>query len=453
MPQPIYQKRVATLFAGAKPSFRLWPLQGKTTRSCVVLQHAALCVNIRLESMTPPLPIYLDNHATTRCDPRALEAMLPYFSDIYGNAASRHHSYGAQAADAVEMAREQIAELIGASPKEIIFTSGATESDNLAIKGAAALLRRHGDHLITCQTEHHAVLDVGKRLQREGWNVTFLPVDDQGRITPVQVAAAFTPKTVLVSLMLANNEIGVVHPLAEIGRLCKERGILLHTDAAQAVGKIPVDVETLRVDLLSLSAHKIYGPKGVGALYVRRRDPAVRLEPLFDGGGHERGFRPGTLPVPLIVSFGAACALARAEMPAESARVRRLRDRLLDGLKTNIPDTVLNGPSLDERDRLPGNLNVSFPHVHGEALLMALNSLAVSSGSACTSASVEPSYVLRALGIPDDLAHASLRFGIGRYNTEEEIDFAIAEVAAAVHKLRAISPSFQLAASEALHES
>jgi cysteine desulfurase len=397
---------------------------------------------------SPRLPIYLDNHATTRCDPRVVEAMLPYFSEHYGNAASRHHRFGAEAATAVETAREQIADLVNASPKEIIFTSGATESDNLAIKGAVALLRRHGDHIVTCQTEHHAVLDVGKRLQREGWNVTFLPVDSRGRITPEQVAAALTPKTVFVSLMLANNEIGVVHPLAEIGKLCKERGIVLHTDAAQAVGKLPVDVEVLQVDLLSLSGHKIYGPKGVGALYVRRRNPAVRLEPPFDGGGHERGFRPGTLPVPMIVGLGAACSLARAEMPAEAARIRRLRDRLFSGLKEAVPDLVLNGPDLDApaNDRLPGNLNVSFPHVHGEALLMALKSLAISSGSACTSASVEPSYVLRALGIPDDLAHASLRFGVGRYNTDEEIDFAINEVAAAVTRLRAISPSFQLAA-------
>ncbi len=398
--------------------------------------------------MNQDLPIYLDNHATTRCDPRVVEAMLPYFSEIYGNPASRHHRFGEQAADAVETAREHIAELIGASAKEIIFTSGATESDNLAIKGATSLLRRHGDHLITCQTEHHAVLDVFKRLQRDGWNVTFLPVDAQGRITLEQVERAITPKTVFVSLMLANNEIGVLHPIAAIGKLCKERGILLHTDAAQAVGKLAVDVEALQVDLLSLTAHKLYGPKGVGALYVRRRNPAVRLEPLFDGGGHERGFRPGTLPVPEIVGFGAACALARLEMPAESNHVRDLRNRLYVGLKEQIPDLVVNGPNLPDGGdvRLPGNLNVSFPHVHGEALLMALKTLAVSSGSACTSASVEPSYVLRALGIGDELAHASLRFGFGRYNTEEEIDFAIGEVVAAVKRLRAISPSYALAA-------
>ena len=397
--------------------------------------------------MPPRLPIYLDNHATTRCDPRVVEAMLPFFSEIYGNPASRHHRFGEQAFDAVESAREQIAELIGASAKEIVFTSGATESDNLAIKGATSLLRRHGDHLITCQTEHHAVLDVFKHLQRDGWNVTFLPVDSQGRITVEQVQQAITPKTVFVSLMLANNEIGMVHPIAAIGKLCKERGILLHSDAAQAVGKIPVDVEALRVDLLSMTAHKIYGPKGVGALYVRRRNPAVRLEPLFDGGGHERGFRPGTLPVPEIVGFGAACSVARQEMPAEATHVRDLRDSLYAGLKDQLPDICVNGPDVfAERDiRLPGNLNVSFPHVHGEALLMALKTLAVSSGSACTSASVEPSYVLRALGIRDDLAHASLRFGVGRYNTKEEIDFAIGEVVAAVKRLRAISPSYAIA--------
>jgi cysteine desulfurase len=394
----------------------------------------------------PPLPIYLDNHATTRCDPRVVEAMLPFFSYIYGNAASRHHRFGGQAAEAVEAAREQIAALIGATPKEIIFTSGATESDNLAIKGAAPLLKPRGHHLITCQTEHHAVLDVCKRLQRDGWHVTFLPVDAKGRIAAEQVAEALRPDTVLVSLMLANNEIGVVHDIAAIGRFCKTRGVLLHTDAAQAVGKIPIDVEGLHVDLLSVSAHKLYGPKGIGALYVRRRDPAVRLEPLFDGGGHERGYRPGTLPVPLIVGFGVACSLAGAEMPAEAERLRRLRNRLYRGLKERVPDMALNGPDIDGSDRLPGNLNVSFPHVHGEALLMALRSLAISSGSACTSASVEPSYVLRAMGISDELAHASLRFGIGRYNTDEEIDFAIGEVATAVERLRAISPSFQLAA-------
>lgn len=392
------------------------------------------------------LPIYLDHHSTTPCDPRVIEAMMPYFGQQFGNAASRHHEFGRRASDAVEHAREQVADLIHASTREIVFTSGATESNNLAIKGAAALLRRHGDHLITCQTEHHAVLDVAKRLQRDGWNVTFLPVDRFGRVTPEQVADALTPTTVLVSLMWANNEIGVVHPVSAIGELCKERGILFHVDAAQAVGKIPVAVEESRVDLLSISAHKMNGPKGVGALYVRRRDPAVRLEPLFDGGGHERGFRPGTLPVPLIVGFGAAAEIASTELVIESRRTGMLRDRLWSGIRERIADAILNGPPEPFADRLPGNLNVSFPHVHGEALLMSLKSIAVSSGSACTSASVEPSYVLRALGISDDLAHASLRFGIGRYNTVEEIDFAIVEVASAVERLRAISPSHHLAA-------
>lgn len=395
--------------------------------------------------MATQSPIYLDNHATTRCDPRVVEAMLPYFSEVYGNPASRHHAFGADASQAVETARERVAELINASPKEIVFTSGATESDNLAIKGSLALLRRQGDHCVMAVTEHHAVLDVGKRLQREGWNVTFLPVDSQGRVTAQQVADALTPQTVLVSLMLANNEIGVIHPIAAIGALCKQRGILLHSDAAQAVGKIPVDVQALEVDLLSLSAHKMYGPKGIGALYVRRRNPAVRLEPLFDGGGHERGFRPGTLAVPLIVGLGMACSISRSLLDTESERVRQLRDRLFAGLTIELPDIVLNGPLLGD-DRLPGNLNVSIPHVHGEALLMALKRLAVSSGSACTSASVEPSYVLRALGRDDDLAHASLRFGVGRYNTSEEIDIAIRDVVAATVRLRSISPSFQLAA-------
>jgi cysteine desulfurase len=402
-------------------------------------------------------PIYLDNHATTRCDPRVVEAMLPFFSEHYGNAASRNHAFGWKADEAALAAREQVAELIGAAAKEIVFTSGATESDNLAIKGVAGMYRRHGDHFVTCVTEHHAVLDVCKRLEREGWKVTYLPVDSVGRVTAEQVAKALTPKTVLVSVMLANNEIGTIQPIAALGKLCKQRGVLLHTDAAQAVGKMPIDVEELGVDLLSMSAHKMYGPKGVGALYVRRRNPAVRLEPLFDGGGHERGMRSGTLPVPLIVGLGAAATLCQAELPTEPERLRRLRDRLFTRLTEEIDDVTLNGPSVGQgflpaegrrdgrqeclpHERLPNNLNVSFAQVHGEALLMALKSVAVSSGSACTSASVEPSYVLRALGVPDELAHASIRFGLGRFTTEEEIDFAADEVAKAVTKLRTLNP-------------
>ena len=394
-----------------------------------------------MNRMTPNSPIYLDNHATTRCDPRVVDAMLPYFGDFYGNAASRFHAFGEAAATAVDAAREQVAALIGATAKEIVFTCGATESDNLAIKGAAAMARSCGDHLITVQTEHHAVLDVCKRLSREGWNVTILPVDAYGQVSVQQVADAITARTALVSVMLANNEIGTIQPIARLGRLCKERGVLLHTDAAQAIGKIPVNVEELQVDLLSMSAHKMHGPKGIGALFVRRRDPAVRLEPLFDGGGHERGMRSGTLAVPLIVGFGRACEIAAAEMDDEASRIAGLRDRLQEALRRELPDCVVNG---HPTERLPGNLNISFPHVHGEALLMSMKNLAVSSGSACTSASVEPSYVLRALGVSDDLAHASVRFGLGRYNTTDEIDFALSEVVASVRKLRSISPSYQM---------
>jgi cysteine desulfurase len=390
--------------------------------------------------LMPQLPIYMDNHSSTRVDPRVLEEMLPYFTEHYGNAASRNHAFGWKADEAVEQARVQIASLIGAQSKDIVFTSGATESDNLAIKGAAAMLRRHGNHIVTVQTEHHAVLDPCRRLQGDGFDVTFLPADRSGLITAGQVAEALTDKTILVSVMLANNEIGVIQPLADIGRVCKERRVLLHTDATQALGRISVDVEQLQVDLLSCSAHKMYGPKGVGGLYLRRRQPHVRLEPLFDGGGHERGMRSGTLPVPLIVGFGAACSLAAAAMPEEAQRLRKLRDKLHHGLTSRLENVFLNG---DAVNRLPGNLNLSFAGVHGEALLMALKTIAVSSGSACTSASVEPSYVLRALGVPDDLAHASLRFGLGRYNTEEEVDYAIDEVARQVTRLRSLNPSVE----------
>ncbi len=386
--------------------------------------------------------IYMDNHATTRTYPRVVAAMLPFFTEDYGNAASRTHCFGWKADEAVELARGEVAELIGADAKEITFTSGATESNNLALKGAAGMYRRQGNHLITVQTEHRAVLDPCRRLQREGFEVTFLPVDRFGRVTPGQVAEAITPRTILVSVMLANNEVGTLQPVAEIGKICKERQVLLHTDATQAVGKIPVDVSVLQADLLSLSAHKLYGPKGVGALYIRRRQPHVRLEPLFDGGGHERGMRSGTLPVPSVVGLGAACALCRQEMPTESVRVRELRDRLHQGLAERLEECYLNG---HPEQRLPGNLNLSFAHVQGEALLMALKTVAVSSGSACTSASVEPSYVLRALGVPDELAHSSIRFGLGRFNTAAEVERVIDEVTRAVCRLRAMSPSYQLA--------
>jgi cysteine desulfurase len=388
------------------------------------------------------LPIYLDNNSTTRVDPRVLAAMLPYFSEQYGNAASRTHVFGGKAEEAVETARRQLAALIGANPREIVFTSGATESNNLALKGAAAMLRRQGDHIITVQTEHKAVLDPCKRLQPEGFRVTFLPVDRFGRVAPEQVAEAITAGTVLVSVMAANNEIGTLQPIAEIGRLCKERGVLFHTDAAQAAGKLPLDVEEMAIDLLSLSAHKMYGPKGAGALFVRRRNPHVRLEPLLDGGGHERGMRSGTLPVPLLVGFGTACVLCQSEMSAEAQRLTALRERLRQGIQERVDGTHLNG---HPTERLPGNLNLSFAGVRGEALLMALRDVAVSSGSACTSADPEPSYVLRAVGLSEELAHSSLRFGLGRFTTAEEIEFVIDEVVRQVERLRALSPEFALA--------
>jgi cysteine desulfurase len=388
------------------------------------------------------LPVYMDNNSTTRTDPRVVEAMLPFFTEHYGNAASRTHGFGRRAEEAVEQARAEVAALIGAAAREIVFTSGATESDNLALKGVAAMYRRQGNHLVTVRTEHKAVLDPCKRLEREGFAVTFLPVDRDGRVSAVQVADALTERTILVSVMAANNEIGTLQPIAAVGRLCKERGVLFHTDAAQAAGKIPLDVEALGVDLLSLSAHKMYGPKGVGALYVRRQGPHVRLEPLFDGGGHERGMRSGTLPVPLVVGFGKACALSQQEMAEEGERTLALRERLRRGIQERVSDTVLNGHATE---RLPGNLNLSFAHVQGEALMMAMRNVAVSSGSACTSASVEPSYVLRALGVDDDLAHSSIRFGLGRFSTEQEVDYVIDEVARHVERLRALSPDYELA--------
>jgi cysteine desulfurase len=388
------------------------------------------------------LPIYLDNNATTRTDPRVVEAMLPYFTEHYGNAASRHHRFGWEAEEAVKAAREEVSSLIGAAAAEVIFTSGATESNNLALKGVAGMYRKKGDHIITAVTEHKAVLDPCKRLERDGFRVTFLPVDRYGRVTPEQVAGAITPKTILVSLMAANNEVGTLHPIKEIGRVCKEHGVLFHTDAVQAVGKVPLDVEAMGIDLLSLTAHKIYGPKGVGALYVRRKGPHVRLDPLLDGGGHERGMRSGTLPVASIVGFGKACALCREEMSREADRLTRLREKLRAGIQDRLDDVTLNGHPVD---RLPGNLNLSFAYVKGEALLMDLKEVAVSSGSACTSANPEPSYVLRALGVGDELADGSLRFGLGRFTTEEEVDYVIEAVVRSVNRLRALSPFFAMA--------
>ncbi len=388
------------------------------------------------------LPIYLDNHATTRVDPRVLEAMLPYFTENYGNAASRHHVFGRVASEAVQTARGQVAGLLGASPREIIFTSGATESNNLAIRGVAGMYRNRGDHIITANTEHHAVLDPCQRLAREGFRVTVLPVGRDGCVDPQQVSDALDERTILVSIMAANNEIGTLAPLKEICRLCKSKGVLVHTDAVQQFGKLPFDVEEIGVDLASVTAHKLYGPKGVGALFVRRRDPHVRLVPLFEGGGHEQGLRSGTLPVPEIVGFGAASQICAVERDDEADRLLQLRERLRQGIQSQLDDVSLNGhPQL----RLPGNLNLSFAFVDGEALMMAMRDIAVSSGSACTSASVEPSYVLRAIGLSDELARSSLRFGLGRFNTEEEIDFTIVTVVEAVKRLRAISPAYALA--------
>jgi cysteine desulfurase len=387
------------------------------------------------------IPIYMDYHATTPVDPRVLDAMLPYFREEFGNAASKSHSFGWRAEEAVEAARAEVAQLIGATSKEIVFTSGATESDNLAVKGAAHFYKDKGRHVVTCRTEHKAVLDPMHRLEREGYEVTYLPVGPDGRVDPGDVAKALRPDTILVSIMHANNETGVLHPVEEIGRIAREKGVAFHCDAVQAVGKVPFDVEKLNVDLASISAHKMYGPKGVGALYVRRK-PRVRLIAEMDGGGHERGYRSGTLNVPGIVGLGKACAVARTDMAEEAARVLVLRERLRKGLLARIELVSVNG-SLEHR--LPGNLNVSFAYVEGEALMMAVKEVAVSSGSACTSASLEPSYVLRAMGVSDELAHSSIRFGLGRFTTEEEVDYVVDLFATKVKKLRDMSPLWEMA--------
>jgi len=437
------------------------------------------------------LPIYMDNHATTALDPRVLEAMLPYLREDFGNAASRNHAFGWRAEAAVEQARAEVAALIGAQSNEIVFTSGATESDNLALKGIAEFYRSKGDHIITLKTEHKAILDSGKRLERmrqerlddlkllrlieltggevkpedvdalsaqykldqdpvvqrwstavrSGARVTYLDVERDGRISLDKLAAAITDRTILVSVMLANNEIGTVQPLAEIGKLCRSRGVLFHSDAVQGVGKVPFDVESMKVDLASVTAHKIYGPKGIGALYVRRK-PRVRIAPIIDGGGHERGMRSGTLNVAGIVGFGKAAEIARKEMAAESARILALRERLRNKLTSELDMVTING-SLEHR--LPGNLNISFAYVEGEALMMAIKEVAVSSGSACTSASLEPSYVLRALGVEEDMAHSSIRFGLGRFNTETQVDTVARLVVDKVKKLREMSPLYEMA--------
>ena len=386
-------------------------------------------------------PVYLDNHATTPLDPRVLEAMLPYLTDKFGNAASRNHCFGWEAEAAVDEAREQVARLIhAASPKEIVFTSGATESDNLAIKGVVASHKEKGNHIVTCATEHRAVLDTCKALALSGCAVTYLPVNRYGSLDLNRLCQAITEKTILITLMAANNEIGTVHPLKEIGRAAKARGVLFHCDAAQAVGKIPIDVEEMGIDLLSISAHKMYGPKGVGALYVRAKSPKVRLSPMIDGGGHERGLRSGTLNVPGIVGFGKACELARQEMAGEARRMTELRERLKDGLLSGLDEVSVNG---HPTERLPGNLNMSFACVEGESLLMALTDIALSSGSACTSASLEPSHVLRALGMEENLVHSSIRFGLGRFNSAEEIDYVVDRLVQEVTRLRSLSPHYE----------
>jgi len=388
------------------------------------------------------LPIYMDYHATTPMDPRVFDAMKPYFLETYGNAASRNHSFGWEAEEAVEKSRKQIASLIGATAKEIVFTSGATESNNLALKGVAEMYAEKGNHIITAATEHKAILDTCKRLEKHGVRVTYLPVQTNGLVDMEQLQAAITDKTILISLMYANNEIGVLQPIAEIGKLAKSKGVLLHTDATQAVGKVPVNVIKDNIDLMSLSGHKMYGPKGVGALYVRRKSPRVQLTAQMDGGGHERGMRSGTLNVPGIVGLGEACALCQAEMAEESKRLAHLRDKLRDKLQSELDETYINGTM---EHRLPNNLNISFAYVEGESLLMGINDIAVSSGSACTSATLEPSYVLKALGAGDDLAHSSIRFGLGRFNTEEEVDYVAAKVIDVVKKLRDLSPLYEMA--------
>ncbi len=386
-------------------------------------------------------PIYLDYHATTPMDERVLEAMLPFFREHFGNAASRNHAFGWVAEEAVEKARKQIASLINANPKEIVFTSGATESNNLAIKGVAEMYSEKGNHIITAATEHKAVLDTCKRLEKRGCRVTYLPVRPDGLIDLDQLRDSITDKTILVSIMYGNNEIGTIQDIRTIGQICHEKGVLFHTDATQAVGKIPVDVIADNIDLLSCTAHKMYGPKGVGALYVRRKNPRVQLTAQMDGGGHERGMRSGTLNVPGIVGFGKAAELCQQLMPEEMPRLQRLRDKLKDGILAELDEVYINGTM--ER-RLPHNLNMSFAYVEGESLLMGINDIAVSSGSACTSATLEPSYVLKALGAGDDLAHSSIRFGLGRFTTEEEIDYTIGKVVEVVKKLRELSPLYEM---------
>jgi cysteine desulfurase len=392
--------------------------------------------------MAVKLPIYMDHHATTPVDPRVVEAMRPYFDQTFGNAASRSHTFGWDAEKGVDAAREQIAALMNADAREIVFTSGATESDNLALKGVAEMYREKGNHIITSVVEHKAILDSAKRLEKWGFSVTYLPVDDTGMVRPESVVEAMTDRTILCSIMLANNEIGTINPIQEIGAVCRERGVLLHCDAVQGFGKVPFDVQAMNVDLASVTSHKIYGPKGVGALYVRRRNPRVRLAAQMDGGGHERGMRSGTLNVAGVVGFGKACEISGAEMEQEGKRLTAFREKMRQQITGRLDEVYLNG---HPTQRLPGNLNLSFAYVEGESLLMGMKDVALSSGSACTSASLEPSYVLKALGVGDDLAHSSIRYGLGRFNTEEEVDYVIELTVQTVNRLREMSPLYELA--------
>ncbi|MFM7347466.1 MAG: IscS subfamily cysteine desulfurase [Tagaea sp.] len=389
----------------------------------------------------PQRAVYLDYQATTPMDKRVLDAMMPYFMEKFGNPHSRNHEHGWEAEEAVETARRQIADLIGGDEREIVFTSGATESNNLAIAGVAQFYKDQKDHIVTLVTEHKCVLDTCRHLEQQGFKVTYLPVKQNGLVDLAELEAAITDKTAIVSVMAANNEIGVIQPLAEIGAICRKKGAFFHTDCAQAFGKIPLDVEAMKIDLMSISGHKIYGPKGIGALFVRRR-PRVRLQALIHGGGQERGMRSGTLPTPLCVGLGKAAEIAKAEMATENERLLRLRDRFMKTVNDKLPEVFLNG---DLEHRLPGNLNLSFAYVEGEGLMMGIKDLSVSSGSACTSASLEPSYVLRALGVEEELAHTSLRIGFGRFTTEAEVDYAAERIVQAVSKLRAMSPLWEMA--------
>lgn len=398
-------------------------------------------MNVHTQIRRNDQPIYLDYQATTPLDPRVLDAMMPYFTHQFGNAHSRSHSYGWEAEEGVEKARAQVAKMIGADEKEVIFTSGATESNNLAIRGVAEFYKDRKNHIVTTVTEHKCVLDTCRHLEQQGFEVTYLPVQKNGLVDLEALRAAVTDKTVVVSVMAVNNEIGVIQPLAEIGKICREKKVFFHTDAAQAAGKIPLDVEAMNIDLMSISGHKIYGPKGIGALYVRRK-PRVRLVPLIYGGGQERGFRSGTLPTPLCVGLGEAAEIAMKEMDSEAERLTRLQQRMLKGLQDRLSEIYVNG---DLDHRIPGNLNISFAYVEGESLMMGIKNLAVSSGSACTSASLEPSYVLRALGVDEELAHTSLRIGLGRFTTEHEVDTAVEELVRHVNKLRAMSPLWEMA--------